>query len=137
MKVNIRIYILSAFVVTLLLVMFFRSCTSPPKKGELVYQQKCASCHGANGEGFRNLIPPMNDSTYLAKHQDDFACIVAFGLDKEITVNGVKFDQPMQGIVELNAIEIANVGNYVYERWGKSSKKFTPQEVEKRIANCE
>lgn len=137
MKINIRILILSAFVVTLLLVMFFRSCTTPPKKGELVYQQKCASCHGSNGEGFRNLIPPISDSTYLAEHKNDFACIVAFGLDKKILVHGVEFDQPMQGIEELNAVEIANVGNYVYERWANSSKKFTPQEVEKRIANCE
>ena len=117
--------------------MFFRSCTSPPKKGELVYQQKCASCHGANGEGFRNLIPPLTDSNYLINYKDDFACIIAYGLKKPIMVNGVEFDQPMEGIVELNAIEIANVGNYVYERWGNSSKKFTPNEVENRIANCE
>lgn len=137
MKINVRIFILSAFVVTLLLVMFFRSCTSPPKKGKLVYQQKCASCHGANGEGFRNLIPPMNNSNYLTEHANDFPCIVAYGLDQKIVVNGVEFDQPMEGIVELNPIEIANVANYIYERWGHSSKKFTPQEVEKRIANCE
>jgi len=137
MKVNVRISILSAFVVTLLLVMFFRSCSTPPKKGELVYQQKCASCHGINGEGFRNLIPPLSDSTYLAEHIDDFACIVAYGLDEKITINKVDFDQPMSGIEELNAIEIANVANYVYARWGNSSKKFTAKEVEKRIANCE
>jgi mono/diheme cytochrome c family protein len=137
MKINIRIYILSSFVVILLLVMCFRSCPAPPKKGELGYEQKCASCHGVNGEGFRNLIPPMNDSAYLAKHIDDFACIVAYGLDEKITVNGVDFDQPMNGIEELNSIEIANVANYVYERWGNTPKKFTPQEIEKRIANCE
>ena len=137
MKVNIRIYILSSFVLILLLALFIRSCSTPPNKGELVYQNKCASCHGANGEGFRNLIPPMNDSSFLMENQDDFACIVAYGLDKKINVNGIEFDQPMQGIAELNSIEIANVGNYIYERWSNGSKKFTPKEIESRIANCD
>lgn len=136
MKINIRILILSSFVVILLVLMFFRSCTRPPKKGELVYQQKCASCHGVNGEGFRNLIPPLTDSNYLNNHKDDFACIIAYGLKEPIVVNGTEFDQPMEGIIELNPIEIANVGNYVYERWANGSKKFTPNEVEIHIANC-
>lgn len=137
MKVNIRVIILSSFVLLLLTLMIIRSCSRPPKKGELVYKEKCASCHGVNGEGFRNLIPPLTDSVYLMEHSNDFACYVAYGLKKPITVNGIDFDQPMQGIVELNPIEIANVANYVYERWGDPNKKFTPQEVETRLANCE
>ncbi len=137
MKVNIRVIILSSFVLLLLSLMIIRSCTRPPKKGALIYKEKCASCHGMNGEGFRNLIPPLTDSLFLMQNADEFACYVAYGLKKPILVNGVEFEQPMQGIIELNPVEIANVANYVYEKWGDPNKKFTPQEIENRLANCE
>ena len=137
MNINLRIVILGGFVFVLLALMVFRSCSRPPKKGELVYQTNCASCHGANGEGFRNLIPPLTDSNYLDNHSADFACIVGYGLDEEITVNGVKFNQPMAGLENLNTVEITNVANYVYERWSTSKKKFTSKEIEIALANCD
>lgn len=137
MNVNLRIAILGGFVVLLLVLMFFRSCSKPPQKGALVYKNKCADCHGANGEGFRNLIPPLNSADYLDQHIDDFACIVAYGISDTLTVNGVQFHQPMAGIPELNEVEIANVANYVYEQWSTSKNKFSPKEIEIRIANCE
>lgn len=137
MNVNIRVAILGGFVFILLVTMFFRSCSKPPQKGAQVYEKKCADCHGANGEGFRNLIPPLNNADFLDQHTDDFACIVAYGIDDTIVVNGVTFHQPMAGIPELNEVEIANVANYVYEQWSTSKKKFSPKEVETRIANCE
>lgn len=137
MKINIRIIILSSFVLTILFLLIFRACERPPKKGEFVYEKKCASCHGFEGEGFRNLIPPLNDSTYLMTNWENIACIVAYGMDQKITVNGVEYDQPMEGLPELNSIEIANVTNYLTERWGDPTKKITSEEVEKRMANCE
>ena len=137
MKINIRVIILSTFVVVLIGLMIVRSCSRPPKKGETVYMEHCSSCHGINGEGFRNLIPPMNDSVFLDTHSDEFACIVAYGMQRPITINGVKYEQPMAGIEKLNNIEIANVANYVYERWSNPNKKFTAKEVENSMANCE
>ena len=137
MNINLRVVILASFVVVLLVLMILRSCSRPPQKGELVYKTHCASCHGNNGEGFRNLIPPLTDSNYLDSHADDFACIVGYGIEGEIMVNGVTFNQPMAGIEALNNVEIANVANYIYERWSKSKKKFTAKEIETRLANCE
>lgn len=137
MNVNIRVIILSSFVAILLLLMVVRSCKRPPQKGLTIYTNHCASCHGENGEGFRNLIPPLTDSKYLKEHMDDFACIVGYGLDKPIVVNGVTYTQPMAGIEALNPTQIANVGNYVYERWGDTTKKFTPREIETALANCQ
>ena len=126
MNINLRVVILASFVGLLLVVMIFRSCTRPPQKGELVYKTHCASCHGNNGEGFRNLIPPLTDSNYLDSHTDDFACIVGYGLEGEIMVNGVKFNQPMAGIEALNNVEIANVANYVLNV-GVPQKRNLPQ----------
>ena len=137
MNVNLRVVILASFVLILLSLMMFRTCTRPPQKGKVVYENHCASCHGVNGEGFRNLIPPLTDSNYLDTHVDNFACIVGYGLDAEITVNGVKYNQPMAGIEALTPTQIANVANYVYGRWSTSKKKFTAKEIETLLANCQ
>ena len=137
MNVNTRVIILGSFVMILLVVMIFRSCSRPPLKGEAVYTNNCASCHGTNGEGFRNLIPPLTDAVYLKERMDEFACIVGYGLDEPVVVNGVTFTQPMAGIEALNATQIANVANYVYGRWSGTDKKFTPKEIETALANCQ
>jgi mono/diheme cytochrome c family protein len=137
MNVNIRVIILSTFVVTLLLVLILRTCSAPPNKGELVYQNNCASCHGADGEGFNKLIPPLTDSAWLAQNSDRFACIIVEGINEEITINGQKFHQPMYGINQLNDVEIANVGNYIYKRWSDPNIKFNAKQIEKALMNCE
>lgn len=137
MNINFRVVILATFVIALLSVLMLRTCSAPPKKGKVVYQNNCASCHGEEGNGFRNLIPPLTDSAWLANHSDEFACIVAYGIDREITVNGSKYQQPMHGINTLNNVEIANVGNYIYSRWSDDNIKFTPKQIEKALLNCE
>lgn len=137
MNVNLRVVILSSFVLILLGLMIFRSCSRPPQKGQVVYTNHCASCHGSEGEGFRNLIPPLTDSNYLDANQDNFACIVGYGMDQEVNVNGTSYTQPMAGIEQLTPTQIANVANYVYGRWSSSKKKFTPKEIETLLGNCQ
>ncbi len=137
MNVNLRVVILSSFVLILLALMIFRSCSRPPQKGKVVYQNHCASCHGNEGEGFRNLIPPLTDSNYLDANQDNFACIVGYGMDQEVIVNGTSYTQPMAGIEQLTPTQIANVANYVYGRWSTTKKKFTPKEIETLLGNCQ
>ena len=138
MSVNLRIIILGSFVAILLGLLIFRSCERPPQKGKKLYAENCASCHGFQGEGFRNLIPPLNDSVFLQENKEEFACIIAYGLDKSITVNGTTYNSPMEGFANLNAIEIANIANYVYANWGgEISEKFTSQDIEKTLLNCE
>lgn len=137
MNINMRVIILITFVVALIGVIMLRTCSAPPKKGKVVYQNYCASCHGEDGKGFRNLIPPLTDSNWLANHADEFACIVVYGIDSEIVINGTSYQQPMHGINALNNVEIANVGNYIYHRWSSNDIKFTPEQIEKALLNCE
>lgn len=136
MRIKTGIFILSGFVLFLFLLVSIRSCSLPPKKGLTVYTQYCASCHLDDGQGFRNLIPPLTDAIFLQDHIDEFICIVGYGVDEEFIINGVKFNLPMAGIEELTPTQIANVANYVYGRWGGVDKKFTPKEVEIALANC-
>lgn len=39
-------------------------------RGEAVYQESCASCHGANGEGVN--APALGNQSALAHNKDEF-----------------------------------------------------------------
>ena len=40
--------------------------------GSLIYNDFCYRCHGVNGVGRDNLIPPLKSSDYLLKNIDQF-----------------------------------------------------------------
>ncbi|MCY4117499.1 MAG: disulfide oxidoreductase [Caldilineaceae bacterium] len=41
------------------------------ERGESLYSQACASCHGAQGEGVEGLGTPLSDSPYVAELSDE------------------------------------------------------------------
>lgn len=41
------------------------------ERGESLYSQACASCHGAQGEGVERLGTPLSDSPYVAELSDE------------------------------------------------------------------
>lgn len=83
------------------------------------------------------LIPPLAGSDYLAKNQDQVACIIRFGQKGPIEVNGKIYDQEMQGIGRLSDFEIANVINYINHAWGNDLGYRQIQEIQSNLENCE
>lgn len=81
-----------------------------------------------NGEGLRGLIPPLANSDYLKKNRDRLACIIRYGMEGEIVVNGKSYNQPMAGIPQISEADIANVLNFINESWGNNDK-FIPHEA--------
>ncbi len=73
-----------------------------------------------DGRGLKSLIPPLAKADYLAKQPQRIACIIRYGIYEPIEVNGKKYDQPMDGIKVLNAVEITNIINYVHHAWGNN-----------------
>ena len=101
------------------------SCfTSTKHQGERLYVQHCSGCHGEQGEGLGQLIPPLAGSDYLAQHSGQLACIVRYGLNGPITVNGVAYNQLMLGVQdttthrELSPAQVTNLLNYIEGHWG-------------------
>jgi len=45
-----------------------------PTRGKALYAQRCAKCHGQQGEGLRDrgLGPPLNDQKFLAERDDEY-----------------------------------------------------------------
>lgn len=112
------------------------SSASRTKRGETLYLEKCAQCHGNQGEGLRKLIPPLAGTDYVPQHLNDLPCIIRYGLHGEITVNGRGFNQPMPGYPDMEADEVKAIIDYVLTAWYPDAEKPSQAEVTERIKAC-
>ena len=86
-------------------------------EGRRLYLNHCSNCHQENGMGLGKLYPPLNGSDYLDKNFDQVLCIMRYGLQGEIIVNGVTYNQPMPGVPTLTNLEIAEIATFIYNSW--------------------
>ena len=109
--------------------------TEKGHQGARLYAQHCASCHGEQGQGIGQLVPPLAASDYLAAHRARLACIVRQGLNEPITVNGVGYHQLMLGVQDtathrhLSPAQITNLLNYVESHWGNQPGPAGPRTI--------
>ena len=98
--------------------------------GARIYNEKCAGCHGKNGEGSRNLFPPLaGDPVVTAADPHDHIRTVLFGRHGAI-IGGVTYKVYMPSWAgELSDSEIAAVINHERTSWGNSAPTVTPGEV--------
>ncbi|MGB0885504.1 MAG: c-type cytochrome [Chitinophagales bacterium] len=99
------------------------------------YEKHCASCHGVNGEGLKDLIPPLANADWLLENQDKFACIIKNGISGNLVVNGKTYNQAMDG-KNLNDVQIYNIINYINQSWGNDIAVITTEDVQKQLLNC-
>ena len=83
-------------------------------KGKEIYTKVCGACHQATGLGLPGAFPPLAGSDYL---------------NKEVVVNGKKFNSVMPSQKTLSDQDIADVLTYVYSSWGNSKKVVKPSDV--------
>ncbi len=114
--------------------LLYTSKGSNPSKQ--LYQANCASCHMDQGEGLKKLIPPLAEADYLAQ-TEKLACIIRNGMEGEVIVNGVSYNQPMPSNETLSEIEITNLINYIRNEWGNKHPYLSPQEVKKHLEECD
>ncbi len=103
--------------------------------GYTVYKNECAQCHGTNGEGIRDLIPPIADADFAKENFDSLACWLKNGLNRPITVNGKQYDQPMYPS-KLNDVQIANVINFIEKEYLHTGKKVSSATVRESLNGC-
>lgn len=104
------------------------------RAGEVVFNQTCFACHQANGQGMAGIFPPLAKSDYLMQDADRAIGIVLHGLQGEITVNGVKYNQIMTP-QNLTDEQVANVLTFVMNTWGNQGEMITPDRV-KRVRDA-
>lgn len=105
-------------------------------EGMVLYRSQCQNCHQIDGTGFEKLIPPLTDTLYLRENRDRLACIIRYGMDEPILINGVLYDQPMVANDRLTAMEIAEILTYITNAFGNSQEMFTIEEVEQALQSC-
>ena len=105
--------------------------------GEKLYLQHCSNCHQKDGSGLGRLYPPVNTSDYMDKNLEDVICLMKFGKDGVLIVNGQEFNQPMQGISTLSDLEVAQIATYVYNTWSHKKGIIEVRDVSHILKGCQ
>lgn len=130
-KVTLSFFLLFSFFALL-------NCNQKPyAHGKIMYENFCVNCHMEDGSGLIGNIPPLAGADYLTKHADQLACVIRYGLEGEITVNGKKYSAPMAGVPQLTDVEIANIINYINHEWGNDNGYTTITQVQDQLKNCQ
>ena len=104
--------------------------------GKRLYIEQCSNCHQKDGSGLARLYPPINNSDYFKSGPDSTICIIRNGIEGEIILNGISYNQPMPGHQNLTVLEIAELVTYLYSAWGEEDRVFSTGEVSKILENC-
>lgn len=140
-----KITMLKLFIIPVgLLIIFLSACAGggSQKKAESInagltlFKTNCAACHQENGEGIAQLYPPLQGSDLLKASPNRIACIIHNGLNGNIVVNGINYNQAMPGLVGLTPIEVADISNYVLNNFNHLDTYFDAEAVSKQWALC-
>jgi mono/diheme cytochrome c family protein len=105
--------------------------------GSQVYKVHCQNCHMADGQGLAQLIPPLNDSTFLRKNRAKLACYIVYGLNDSIKINGIDYQFAMPAEKHLAPIDLAKVLTYITNSFGNKQGIFDVKEVDQNLNNCQ
>ena len=115
----------------------FQSCQSNPYvHGQILYENFCANCHMEDGTGLTGNIPPLAGADFLKKYAEQLPCIIRFGVQDTMVVNGQEYTTPMAGIPQLTDTEVTNVINYINHAWGNDNGFTRPTDVQVILEGC-
>jgi len=131
--------------------LFFASCfllsscgkNSSPKfnqyyvQGESLYLRHCSNCHQKDGSGLRRVYPPLNTSDYMQQNFEAVICLIRYGKNGGLMINGQQFNQPMKGIASLSDLEIAEITTYIYNTWTHEKGLVEVKDVSVILNNCQ
>jgi mono/diheme cytochrome c family protein len=130
-------------IIPLVVIMFMSSCGEENIKyqryyadGSQLYKIHCQNCHMSKGEGLGELIPPLNDSTFLRKNREKLVCYVNYGLNDSIKINGIDYQGQMPAEKHLAAIDLAKTLTYITNSFGNKQGIYDVFEVQKNLTNC-
>lgn len=99
------------------------------KRGKLVYNKYCLTCHQADGGGVPRMNPPLIKTEYVAEDKERLIGIVLKGFNQPIEINGEEYSNVMASHAFLTDLEVADVLTYVRNSFGNKYAAITPAEV--------
>jgi cytochrome c551 len=142
MNSTVRVFLLFIFLVPLILACSKNSNSQSIKaqqyfvEGERLYAKHCSNCHRPSGKGLGRLYPPLAQSDYMNANFEEVICLMKYGKQGEIIVNGKSYNKAMPGIPSLTELEIAEIATYIYTKWDGSQRLVETQEVGKILEKC-
>lgn len=113
------------------------SCEREPyPQGKILYENFCENCHMDNGSGLEGLIPPVMSSDFVRDQIAATACIIRYGREEPMVVNGRRYAQPMPASPKLSDFEITNIINYIRHAWDNDYGYVTLEEVRQALEDC-
>ncbi len=97
--------------------------------GRRYYTARCATCHGADGEGIGALAPPLVNSPWVTEAPERLARIVLHGLQGPIEVLGQTWNGVMPGhalMPEFDDQVASGLLTYLNRAWGHSGRAIDP-----------
>lgn len=104
-------------------------------EGILLYKNNCANCHQNKGQGLAALYPPIAGSDYLA-NKNSVICLIKYGQQGPIVVNGKRYNRPMPAQLQLSDLEVAEITTYIYNQWGGETKVTGVKAVTPILKEC-
>jgi len=104
-------------------------------EGILIYKNNCANCHQTNGQGVAALYPPIAGSDYLV-NKNSVICLIRYGQQGPIVVNGKRYNRPMPAQLQLSDLEIAELTTYIYNEWGSETTLTDVKAVKPILEQC-
>lgn len=127
---------LAPILIALTVISILLYTTKSTDQGQELYVTHCLSCHMEDGKGLRGVIPPLAQADYLQKNRFQLACLIRYGTDTAMVVNGKTYQQAMPANTSLTDTDIANVLNYVMKSWGNKEKPLSLQEIQTQLEVC-
>ena len=110
--------------------------SSSTDKTAKLYEQHCAQCHGAQGEGIANAYPPLagNRAVTMAAADNLVQMVLNGGFAPATVGNPRPFGMPPFVLV-LDDSEVAGLISHIRTSWGNQAGAVTPLEVNRVRAN--
>lgn len=105
-------------------------------QGQVLYQKYCSNCHQPNGKGLGRLYPPLDQSDFMDRNFEEVVCVVKYGSQDRLAVNGVEYNMAMKGIPGLTELEVAEIITYIYNTWSHQKGLVDVTEVAQLLSAC-
>ncbi len=123
--------------------LIFTACTEYSQEfqiaytnGQIQYKKFCAQCHGKNGEGYKELYPPISPEVFKKHSLEEIICISKYGLNDTFTVGKITYKVPMPPVPEITNQDLAYLITFLASEYGNLDSVFTKKDMEKVLNNC-
>lgn len=104
--------------------------------GKRLYQENCSNCHQYDGSGLARLYPPVLASEEFRSNPSRTICIIRYGYQGELVVNGISYNQSMPENTDLTPLEITELLTYIYSKWAETDSLFSVREISPVLEIC-